>query len=127
MFKAIKDNKIIAVNESGKFPCLVYDKTEEDTEHTLQDYVHCDGQFVLTTSDEAIEQLKQEARAERDRRIDAIRWRIERYQTQAAAGIETTDTAEQYKAILLYVQALRDVPKQEGFPENVTWPEMFEE
>lgn len=68
-----------------------------------------------------------EIRAERDRRIDAIRWRIERYQTQQAAGLETTDTAEHYKAILLYVQALRDVPEQEGFPENVTWPEMFEE
>ena len=127
MFKAIKDNKIIAVNDSGEFPCLVYDTIEEDTEHTLQDYVHCDGQFVLTTSNEAIEQRKQEVRAERDRRIDAIQWRIERYQTQNAAGLETTDTMEQYKAILLYVQALRDVPEQEGFPENVTWPEMFEE
>ena len=69
MFKAIKDNKIIAVNDSGEFPCLVYDTIEEDTEHTLQDYVHCDGQFVLTTSNEAIEQRKQEVRAERDRRI----------------------------------------------------------
>lgn len=73
------------------------------------------------------EQKAAEARAERDRRIDAIRWRIERYQTQAAAGLETTDTAEQYKAILLYVQALRDVPAQEEFPENVTWPMTFEE
>lgn len=74
-----------------------------------------------------VEQKAVEARAERDRRIDAVRWRIERYQTQEAAGLETTDTAEQYKEILLYVQALRDVPEQEGFPENVTWPEMFEE
>ena len=64
-----------------------------------------------------------DARAERDRRIDAIRWRIERYQTQAAAGIETTDTAGQYKSILLYIQALRDVPKQAGFPDAIEWPE----
>ena len=64
-----------------------------------------------------------EARAERDRRIDAIRWRIERYQTQEAAGLETTDTAEHYKAILLYVQALRDIPEQEGFPDAIEWPE----
>lgn len=74
-----------------------------------------------------IEQKAAEARAERDRRINAIRWRIERYQTQEAAGLETTDTAEQYKEILLYVQALRDVPAQKEFPENVTWPKMFEE
>ena len=69
------------------------------------------------------EQKETEARAERDQRIDAIRWRIERYQTQAAAGLETTDTAEHYKAILLYVQALRDIPEQEGFPDAIEWPE----
>lgn len=69
------------------------------------------------------EQKETEARAERDQRIDAIRWRIERYQTQAAAGMETNDTAEQYKAILLYVQALRDVPEQAGFPDAIEWPE----
>lgn len=69
------------------------------------------------------EQKAAEARAERDRRINAIRWRIERYQTQAAAGLETTDTAEHYKAILLYVQALRDIPEQAGFPDAIEWPE----
>ena len=69
------------------------------------------------------EQKAAEDRAERDRRIDAIRWRIERYQTQEAAGLETTDTAEQYKAILIYVQALRDVPAQAGFPDAIEWPE----
>lgn len=69
------------------------------------------------------EQKAAEARAERDRRIDAIRWRIERYQTQAAAGLETTDTADQYKSILLYIQALRDVPEQAGFPDAIEWPE----
>ena len=69
------------------------------------------------------EQKAAEARAERDRRINAIRWRIERYQTQEAAGLETTDTAEHYKAILLYVQALRDVPAQAGFPDAIEWPE----
>lgn len=123
MFKAIKDNKIIAINDSGEFPCMVYDSVDEDTEHQVADYVHCDGQFVLTVSDEAIEQRKKQVRAERDRRIDAIKWRIERYQTQDAAGLETTDTAEHYKAILLYVQALRDIPEQAGFPDAIEWPE----
>ena len=30
MFKAIKDEKVIAVNDSGDFPCLVYDSIEEE-------------------------------------------------------------------------------------------------
>ena len=123
MFKAIKDNKIIAINDSGEFPCLVHDSVEEDTEHTVSDYLQVNGEYVLTSSAEAIEQKKADVRAERDRRIDAIRWRIERYQTQEAAGLETTDTEENYKAILLYVQTLRDVPAQSGFPDAIEWPE----
>ena len=70
MFKAIKDNKIIAINDSGKFPCLVHDSVEEDTEHQLSDYIHCDGQFVLTVSDEAIEQRKEQVRSVRNQYLE---------------------------------------------------------
>lgn len=81
---------------------------------------------AVNLPEKSIEQKSSEARAERDRRIDAVRWRIERYQTQLAAGLETTDTAEQYQALLIYVQALRDVPVQEGFPDTIEWPEVEE-
>ena len=93
--------------------------TEQEVEQSW------DGQWYLKgyAPEKPTEQKAAEARAERDRRIDAIRWRIERYQTQEAAGLETTDTAEHYKAILLYVQALRDVPEQAGFPDAIEWPE----
>ncbi len=124
MFKAIKESKIIAVNETGSFPCLVYDEVVEDTGQTLNNYVHVDGRFVLKTDDAAKEQKAVEVRAERDKRIDAVRWRIERYQTQTAAGLETTDTTEQYQAVLMYIQALRDVPEQAGFPDTIEWPEI---
>lgn len=124
MFKALKDNKIIAVSNKPEFPLMELDTVEEDTEHTVDDYVHVEGLFVLKTDDAAKEQTAAEVRAERERRIDAIRWRIERYQTQEAAGIETTETAEQYQALLMYIQALRDVPEQAGFPDNIVWPEL---
>lgn len=125
MFKALKNNKIVCIGNSEEedFRGLMCDEIIEDTEHSVSDYMQINGEFVLTSSAEAIEQKQAEARAERDRRIEAIRWRIERYQTQAAAGLETTDTAEHYKAILLYVQALRDVPAQAGFPDAIEWPE----
>lgn len=126
MFKAIRYNKIIAISDKADFPLLDFDSVVEDEEHSVEDYVYLDGQFVLKTDDEAKEQTAAEVRAERDRRIDAARWRIERYQTQTAAGIDTTDTAEQYQALLIYVQALRDVPEQEGFPDNIRWPEIGE-
>ena len=75
-----------------------------------------DGSWYLKgyAPEKPIEQKEAEARAERDRRLDAMRWRIERYQTQTSAGIDTTDDAETYHAILLYCQYLRDIPQGEG-------------
>ena len=70
MFKALKDDKIIAINDSGEFPCLVYDSIEEDTEHQVADYIHCDGQFVITVSDEAIEQRKEQVRQVRNQYLE---------------------------------------------------------
>lgn len=47
MFKAIKDNKIIAINEDNYFPCFVHDNIEEDTEHSVSDYEHYNGVYLL--------------------------------------------------------------------------------
>lgn len=47
MYKALKDNKIIAINESGEFPCLIYDEVVEDTEHNKEDYAQYEGEFLL--------------------------------------------------------------------------------
>ena len=84
--------------------------TEMDVEQAY------DGSWYLKgyASEKPTEQKEAEVRAERDRRIEAIRWRIERYQTQTSAGIDTTDDAETYHAILLYCQYLRDIPKGAG-------------
>jgi len=68
MFKAIKDNKIIAIcekkevevtydnvsktisfNPKDHFPCLVYDEVIEDTEHSVDEYEHYQGEFLLKT------------------------------------------------------------------------------
>ena len=70
MFKALKDNKIIAINETGDFPCLVYDSIEEDTEHSISDYLQVNGEYVLTSSDEAIEQRKEQVRSVRNQYLE---------------------------------------------------------
>ena len=117
MFKALKDDKIIAINDSGDFPCLVYDKVEEDSEHQVADYVHCDGEFVLTTSDPAIEQNKAQKRAERDAKIETYEWRLSRYERQKAINVETTDTEETYLNLCRYIQYLRDITTQDKWWE----------
>lgn len=67
------------------------------------------------------EQLAATARAERDGLIESFRWRIERHNDELALGIEPTEPLE---PLLQYVQLLRDVPEQAGFPEVVEWPEV---
>ena len=66
------------------------------------------------------EQLADTARAERDRLVESVRWRIERHSDELALGIEPTEPLE---PLLQYAQDLRDVPQQEGFPEAVEWPQ----
>lgn len=70
-------------------------------------------------------------RAERDRRLDATTWLVERHKEQTAKG-STTLTNEEYSELLAYRQALRDLPQQEGFPwlgggdddDTCPWPAM---
>ena len=116
MFKAIKYNKIIAINDSGEFPCMVYDSVEEDTEHTVSDYVHCDGQFVLTVSDEAIEQKKADVRAVRNQYLEQTdKYMITDYPI-------TDDERELYKQYRTYLRT---------YPECRDWykanPKTYEE
>ena len=66
------------------------------------------------------DQLAATARAQRDRLIESVRWRIERHSDELALGSEPTEPLE---PLLQYTQALRDVPQQAGFPESVEWPQ----
>lgn len=65
------------------------------------------------------EKKAEEVRAERDSLIEEVRWRIERAQDQAALNLSLTEPIE---PLLLYVQQLRDVPQQSGFPDSIVWP-----
>ena len=58
------------------------------------------------------EAAAQAIRYNRDRLLAASDW------TQVA------DAPVDVAAWATYRQALRDVPQQEGFPDNITWPEM---
>jgi hypothetical protein len=60
MFKAIKDNKIIAIHETDQwFPCLIRDEVVEDTEHTCEDYKCYGDEFTLIDIEKDNEIAKQ--------------------------------------------------------------------
>ncbi len=62
----------------------------------------------------------EEVRAKRDYLIQQVRWRIERHNDEVELNRTPT---EELRPLLDYVQALRDIPQQSGFPENVIFPE----
>lgn len=65
------------------------------------------------------EELDTTQRMHRNDAIDAIMWRVQRYEQQTRLGIPATDSEEIYLAILSYIQYLRDLPT---LPEFLTQP-----
>lgn len=68
------------------------------------------------------EALANQARRRRDAEIAQVRWLIERHRDEQALQIATTLTPPDYRLVQEHVQALRDVPEQDGFPHAIEWP-----
>lgn len=62
---------------------------------------------------------KKRIRGVRDEKIMEIEWRVRRYQDEEILGLPHTDDIVM---LAQYTQALRDVPQQPGFPDDVVWP-----
>lgn len=119
MFIAIKDNKIIAHNETGEFPCLVCDEIKKIDDIEL---VNIGEELLPNTDKKAIKFLNdkksKEVKEIRNNYLQEIISKVDRYKNQKEIGIETTDTEETYKQYLLYLQYLRDIPQSENFPNE---------
>lgn len=64
MFKAIKENKIIAINRVCDFPLLSYDEVIEDKEHDIEDYALTKDFTEYMLKSEIPEPPKEEKQAE---------------------------------------------------------------
>ena len=115
MFKIIKDNKIMGVSENKPVLLDNYD-VEEDTEHSVSDYMQINGEYVLTSSAEAIEQKKVEVRTVRNQYLaQTDKYMIADYPI-------SDDERELYKQ---YREYLRDYTLPENWWESN--PQKFEE
>ena len=122
MFKIIKDNKIMGVSENE--PVLLDNyEVQEDTEHSVSDYMQINGEYVLTSSAEAIEQRKEEVRSVRNQYLEQTdKYMITDYPI-------TDDERELYRQYRTY---LRDYTLTENWWEHSpkdfsTWKEMLTE
>ena len=86
------------------------DGLKELTEQELEDYLN-----PFPTPEELAEQV----RAERDILIQQIEWRVNRHYQELELDLTPT---EELRPLVEYIQALRDIPQQEGFPEDIEWP-----
>jgi hypothetical protein len=83
------------------------------------------GKPILTEYVETLAEKQTDVQEKVGNLIDAVFWRIERYESQSKLGVDTTDSADNYKAVLQYVQDLREVNHQNAYatdPNNVIWP-----
>ncbi|PKL21749.1 MAG: hypothetical protein CVV48_06510 [Spirochaetae bacterium HGW-Spirochaetae-4] len=85
----------------------------------VREYVAGHPQMVVADYAESGLRLAREARALRDSLIASVEWRARRYRDELLLGVGPT---EDILPVLRYIQALRDVPQQEGFPEDIVWP-----
>ena len=67
MYKAIKDNKIIAISDTdSEFKFMVKDSVEIDEEHATADFTMAGSEYVLNDDEKAIEVKKEQVRAIRN-------------------------------------------------------------
>lgn len=80
MFKAIKDNKIIAISDTdSEFKFLVKDSVAEDSEHTCEDYAQYNGEYLLKDDIHPTQEEHEVLRADAYREeVDPITCHIDR-------------------------------------------------
>lgn len=99
MYKAIKDNKIIAISDTyTEFPFMIKDSVVKDTEHTTADYDQYNGEYLLKS--EIPEPTHEEQSAKREQayiaETDPIQTHIDRLKDK-----------EQTPEIVAEIEALR--------------------
>ncbi len=84
-------------------------------DHTTRRVALASGLLVEWTQPADAERLAAQVRADRDRRLAACDW----------VTLRAIESGEQLGAEwIAYRSALRDITKQDGFPDRVEWPEL---
>ncbi len=99
---------------------------QDARDYLVSDHLHpFDGHFYRYLPEERNWEINDDAqwkvvREERNRRIDAFRWKIDRQRDLIDLGLATSDTLI---PLVSYVQQLRDIPQTQTDPYNIVFPE----
>lgn len=79
------------------------------------------------TEEERLQTMTDEEKAtyhrqQRDILLNAEVWKLQRHEQEKLLGINTTLTEKEYIKLLQYIQELRELPQQDGFPNTVVYP-----
>lgn len=111
MYKAIKDNKIIAISDTDSdFFCLVKDSVETDETHTTADYEQYNSEYLLKSEIPAPteeEQSKKREQAYKDE-VDGITAHINRLRDEE----QTEDIVNKIAELILKRNAKVEEIKQ---------------
>lgn len=119
MYKAIKDNKIIAISDvDNNFFCLVKDVIVEDTVHVVDDYDQYNGEYLLKSDITAptYEEQKEKRRQAYILEKDPITCQI-----QSLRDEEQTDkVVEEINQLLVErAQIVSEIKERYPYPEGV--------
>ena len=118
-----------AVINEGDVPKGAMPVTRRTFEQTLARekgvaYLSAEGKVEFRVIDilNPEERAASEERAWRDAEVESVKWLRERHRDEMDLEIASTLTAEQFKELLTYLQALRDWPQSPDFPTQALRP-----
>lgn len=94
--------------------------TEVDKDIDVNDLVLEANKIVIKKKKLSSEEAYNIFISERNKRINAIQWRVQRWRDEKDLGF--TRTTDDGIALLKYIQELRDLPDNLVDPENPIWP-----
>ena len=111
---------------SGAYKQIVRDGTEQNSKDQWVQKWKEQDMFADTTDDDGVETTKAEHEAAYQAKVDATTAEAVRNQRNNLLaetdwmGLSDVTMSSNWAT---YRQALRDVPSQSGFPDDITWPE----
>lgn len=88
-----------------------------ETPRPDENHIWTQGQWLLDEQSKVLSE-QASARAWRDAQIVSVQWLRDRYRDESELELDHTLTPEQYKQLLVYLQALRDWPLSDTFPSR---------